>query len=151
MEALPTLMDLLTADLLIPLLPTLVTMATLSLEGVSELVRMVGPGMEQLQPVKVSSATSQQLLHKIITTATTCPDLITPTNGMISYNMGTTGLRPVNTVATLSCNTGFNRATTCQADRMWSGSEITCESTLSTLLHCVTMVFFLSLLCHCKS
>ncbi|XP_064386249.1 P-selectin-like isoform X2 [Halichondria panicea] len=59
--------------------------------------------------------------------ATTCPDLITPTNGMISYNMGTTGLRPVNTVATLSCNTGFNRATTCQADRMWSGSEITCE------------------------
>ena len=58
METLPTLMDLLTADLLIPLLPTLVTMATLSLEGVSDNVRMMGPGVEQLQPVKVSSTTS---------------------------------------------------------------------------------------------
>ncbi len=48
------MVDLLTADLLIPLLPTLVTMATLSLEGVSELVRMMEPGMEQLQPVNVS-------------------------------------------------------------------------------------------------
>ncbi len=51
-------MDLLTADLLIPLLPTLVTMATLSLEGVSELVRMIGPGVDQLKHVKVSSAIS---------------------------------------------------------------------------------------------
>ncbi len=58
MESLPTLMDLLTADLLIPLLPTLVTMATLSLEGVSDNVRMTVPGVEQLQPVNVSSTTS---------------------------------------------------------------------------------------------
>ena len=58
MEVLPTLMDLLTADLLIPLLPSLVTMATLSLEGVSELVRMMGPGVEQLQLVNVSSTAS---------------------------------------------------------------------------------------------
>ena len=58
MEALPTLMDLLTVDLLIALLPTLVTMATLSLEGVSEFVRMMGPGVEQLQPVNVSFTTS---------------------------------------------------------------------------------------------
>ena len=55
MEALPTLMELLTADLLIPLLPSLVTMATLSLEGVSELVRLMGPGVEQLKHVSVSS------------------------------------------------------------------------------------------------
>ena len=54
MEALPTLMDLLTADILIALLPSLVTMATLSLEGVTELVRMMGPGVEHLQPVNVS-------------------------------------------------------------------------------------------------
>ncbi len=59
MEALPTLLDLITADLLIPLLPTLVTMATLSLlEGVSEFVGMMEPGVEQLQPVNVSSTTS---------------------------------------------------------------------------------------------
>ena len=54
MEALPILLDLITADLFIPLLPSLVTMATLSLEGVSELVRMMRPGVEQLQPVNVS-------------------------------------------------------------------------------------------------
>ncbi len=53
MESLATLMDLLTADLLIPLLPSFVTMATLSLEGVSDIVRMMGPGVEQLKPVKV--------------------------------------------------------------------------------------------------
>ncbi len=58
MEALPTLVDLLTADLLIPLLPSLVTMATLSLEGVSDNVRMMGPGVGQLQFVNVSSTTS---------------------------------------------------------------------------------------------
>ena len=55
MEALPTLMDLLAADLLIAFLPTLVIMDTLSLEGVSEFVRMMGPGVEQLQSVNVSS------------------------------------------------------------------------------------------------
>ncbi len=58
METLHTLMDLLTADLLVALLPSLVTMATLSLEGVSDFVRIIGPGMEQLQPVIVSSTTS---------------------------------------------------------------------------------------------
>ncbi len=47
-------LDLLTADLLIPLLPSLVTMATLSLEGVSELVRMMRPGVDQLSLVNVS-------------------------------------------------------------------------------------------------
>ncbi len=53
-------MELLTADLLIPLLSLLVTklMATISLEENSEFVRMMGPGMEQLQPVNVSSTTS---------------------------------------------------------------------------------------------
>ena len=58
MEALPTLVDLLTADLLIPLLSPRVIMTLSLLEGVSEFVRMIGPGVEQLQSVKVSSATS---------------------------------------------------------------------------------------------
>ena len=53
MESLPTLLDLLTADLLIPLLPSLVTMATLSVETVSEFVRMTEHGMAHLQLVKV--------------------------------------------------------------------------------------------------
>ncbi len=54
MEALPTLMDWLTADLLIPLLPSLVTMATLSLEAPPGLVGVVGPGVDQLSLVNVS-------------------------------------------------------------------------------------------------
>ena len=33
---------------------TLVTMATLSLEGVSEFVRMMGPGVDQISLVSVS-------------------------------------------------------------------------------------------------
>ncbi len=48
-------LELLTADLLIPLLPTLVTMATLSLEEISEFfVRMMGPGVDQISLVNVS-------------------------------------------------------------------------------------------------
>ncbi len=47
-------LDWLTVDLLIPLLPPLVIMATLSLEGVSEFVRMMGPGVDQLSLVNVN-------------------------------------------------------------------------------------------------
>ncbi len=53
MEALPTLMDLLTVDLLIPLLTSLVTIATLSLEAVGS-VQAEGSGMEHLKLVNVS-------------------------------------------------------------------------------------------------
>ncbi len=58
---------------------------------------------------------------------TTCSDLTNPTNGMISYNMGTTGLRPVNTVATYTCDTGYTlnggSTRTCGSDGMWSGAN----------------------------
>ncbi len=55
METLPTLMDLLTADLLIPLLPSLVTLATLSVEASSTgLVGVMECGVGQLQCVSVS-------------------------------------------------------------------------------------------------
>ncbi len=36
---------------------------------------------------------------------TTCPDLTVPANGMISYNMGTASLIPVDTVATYTWET----------------------------------------------
>ncbi len=67
---------------------------------------------------------------------TTCPDLTVPANGMISYNMGTTSLRPVNTVATYTCVTGytltggtFTTGTTrvCVSGGMWFGSPPTCQ------------------------
>ncbi len=62
---------------------------------------------------------------------TTCSDLIAPTNGMISYNIGTVNLRPVDTVATYTCVTGYTLngdiTRTCDSDGMWSGSATTCQ------------------------
>ena len=65
---------------------------------------------------------------------TTCSDLIAPTNGMIGYNMGTASPRPVNTVATYTCDTGFtlngDTTRTCGSDGVWSGSYPTCQREL---------------------
>ncbi len=62
---------------------------------------------------------------------TTCPDLTVPANGMISYNMGTTSLRPVNTVATFTCVTGYTltggSTRTCGSDGEWSGLAPVCR------------------------
>ncbi len=62
---------------------------------------------------------------------TTCSDLTVPANGMISYNMGTASLRPVNTVATYTCVTGYTliggSTRTCGSDGVWSVSAPTCE------------------------
>ena len=53
---------------------------------------------------------------------------------MISYNMGTASPRPVDTVATYTCNPGYtlNGGTTtrtCGSDGVWSGLDLdqTCE------------------------
>ena len=113
--------------------------------------------MGQLQLVKVSSVTLTQFVYickpneisgcevnvvmlKISHTTvdavtnplpTTCPDLIAQTNGMIGYNMGTAGLRPVATVATYTCDTGYtlNGGTTrtCGSDGVWSGFAPSCQ------------------------
>ncbi len=62
---------------------------------------------------------------------TTCPGLTVSANGMISYNMGTASLRPMDTVATYTCVTGYtlNGGTTrtCGSDGVWSGSAPTCQ------------------------
>ncbi len=63
----------------------------------------------------------------------TCTDLTPPTNGMISYDMGTIVVRPLNTVATytLSCITGYtvtgDMTRTCGSGGMWSGTDPTCD------------------------
>ncbi|XP_064386154.1 uncharacterized protein LOC135334773 isoform X2 [Halichondria panicea] len=76
----------------------------------------------------VSPLTSCQRLTE---PPTTCPDLIALTNGMISYNMGTASLRPEDTVATYTCNTGYTlnggSIRTCGSDEMWSGLASTCR------------------------
>ncbi|XP_064386173.1 uncharacterized protein LOC135334783 [Halichondria panicea] len=61
---------------------------------------------------------------------TTCSDLTAPTNGMIGYNAETMNTRPVNTVATFTCKTGYtvtgDMTRTCGADGVWSGTNPTC-------------------------
>ncbi len=61
----------------------------------------------------------------------TCSDLILLTNGDIVYTAGSTNSRPVDTVATYTCNTGYtlNGGTTrtCESDGVWSGSTPTCQ------------------------
>ena len=65
------------------------------------------------------------------TTTATCSDLTDPTNGMIGYDMETMDARPMNTVATYTCVTGYmldgDRTRTCEATGMWSGTDPTCE------------------------
>ena len=61
---------------------------------------------------------------------TTCSDLTVLSNAMISYNGGSPDNRPVDTVATYSCDTGYTfnggSTRTCQSDGTWSGSDPTC-------------------------
>ena len=58
-----------------------------------------------------------------------CTDLMDLVNGGITYDIGTTGNRPVNTVATYVCDTGYmleedaNTTRTCESAGRWSGSE----------------------------
>ena len=67
---------------------------------------------------------------------TTCSDLTAPTNGMIGYNAETMNTRPVNTVATFTCKTGYtvtgDMTRTCGADGVWSGTNPTCTRKLLT-------------------
>ncbi len=65
----------------------------------------------------------------------TCSDLPTPTFGDIDYGgAGSTDNRPVGTVATYTCNTGYTLSggititRTCGSDDgVWSGSDPVCQ------------------------
>ena len=54
-----------------------------------------------------------------------CPNLMDPTNGMVSFSATTSG-----SSATYTCNTGYQldgaSTRTCQSDGTWSGSAPTC-------------------------
>ncbi len=67
---------------------------------------------------------------------------LTVTNGAVNTSTGTS----FNMNATYSCDFGYNlsgtNTRTCQADRMWSSSEPSCDSTLSSLVHYVQCFFF---------
>ncbi len=64
-----------------------------------------------------------------------CSDLPSLTNGDIDYGgAGSPGSRPVDTVATFTCNTGFTLSVlssttrTCGSDGVWTGSPPICQS-----------------------
>ena len=66
--------------------------------------------------------------------AVICSDLPPLSMGSTSYNGGTSGSRPVGTVATHRCNSGlvfaFNRGNamrTCQSAHTWSGGQPVCD------------------------
>ncbi|XP_064386146.1 uncharacterized protein LOC135334769 isoform X3 [Halichondria panicea] len=66
-----------------------------------------------------------------------CEDLPSPANGGISYNT-TLSPRPAGTVATYTCDTGYdifgtNRTRTCQSDTTWSGGDIVCQASCPAL------------------
>ncbi len=61
--------------------------------------------------------------------AVDCTDLIGLVNGGITYDIGSIGNRPVGTVATYTCDTGYileedaNITRTCESGARWSRSE----------------------------
>ncbi len=67
-----------------------------------------------------------------VATSTVCSDLSSLNNGEpVSYNAGTVDSRPVSTVATYTCTSGYmlnGEATrTCQSTGVWDGSEPSCD------------------------
>ncbi len=75
-----------------------------------------------------------------------CLDLLSLTNGTISYSDGSTNSRPVDTVATYTCGTGYTlnggNTRTCGSDGVWSGSAPTCQRKWNELCTvCLLSVF----------
>ncbi len=64
-------------------------------------------------------------------TALACTGLMDLVNGDITYDIDTINNRPVDTVATYTCDTGYTlnggSTRTCGSDGVWSGSSPKCE------------------------
>ena len=89
------------------------------------------------------------LIHCI---AVNCGSLDNPTDGAVNTSSGTTFMMN----ATYSCDFGYNlvgtNTRTCQATGDWSGSDPTCDSTLSSLLvYSVALRPLLPCSCHLSS
>ena len=132
MGSLSILLDPLTADQWTLWLLTPVTLATLSVETQSGLVRVMDLGVGLLQLVSVSGMDFVLFVVECIVSHTAdCPDLLPLTNGMIMYSAGSPGNRPFLSSAVYSCNTGYTLTggTTrfCVSGGIWSGSPPTCQ------------------------
>ncbi len=85
----------------------------------------------------------------------TCSDLPSLTNGDIDYGgAGSTNSRPVNTVATYTCNPGFTlnggSTRTCGSDGVWSGSTPSCQrKCMEWTLYCLFVECIVSHTANC--
>ncbi len=131
------MVDPLTTDQWVLLPLTVVLIPTLWLECQWGLVRVMESGaQQQLQCVRVRNdwmCNNVYVECVPVPIVITCSDLPSLTNGDIDYGgAGSTSSRPMDTVATHTCNTGYtlsggSTTRTCGSDRMWSGLAPVCQ------------------------
>ncbi len=102
------------------------------MEGAPELVGVIEFGVGQFQCASVSGMDMNYLFVECVySLVAICSDLLSLPNGAISYSMGSTDIRPINTIATQSCNDGYtlngDTTRTCGSDGVWNGSVPTCQ------------------------
>ena len=81
------------------------------------------------------------ILFIMFTISGTCSDLPPLMNGGITYTDGLVDSRPINTIATFTCNNDYTLTTggsfsQCQNDGNWSRSAPTCQGEF----HCILTV-----------
>ena len=88
--------------------------------------------MGHLQLVKVSGI-EFIFVECMFTISGTCFDLPPLINGVNAYDAGSADSRPINTIATFTCDNGYTLELTggnfrqCLNDGTWSGSAPTCQ------------------------
>ena len=98
-------------------------------------VRMMGVGMVLMLCVEEVCTLPINIccLHKHLFhmyRLVSCPDLINPTNGVISCSLGDDGVPSYEDTCSFTCNAGYeltgSDTRTCQSNRSWSGSDDVC-------------------------
>ena len=106
------------------------------MEAAPGLVGVMECGVGQLQLVKVSGIKSVNCLFVecMFTISGPCSDLPPLMNGGITYEAGAVDSRPINSIATYTCDNGYTLTggsfRQCQNDGTWSGSALTCQCKL---------------------
>ncbi len=96
---------------------------------------MEGCGVGHLQLVSVSGIDLYGLFVEcVFTISGTCFDLPPLMNGVVAYTAGPADSRPINTIATFTCDNGYTitggNFRQCLNDGTWSGTTPTCLSTV---------------------
>ena len=97
---------------------------------------MMECGVGQLQLVSVSGIKVVLfiIVECMFTISGTCFDLPPLMNGVITYTDGLADSRPINAIATYTCDNGYTltggSVRACQNDGTWSGSALTCQCKL---------------------